>query len=301
MANVIRRVKKTVRRNPLVWRYVLNLKSTLAYRLHGRRPKGEAARVLAELNVNGVAVTTAPALFGNAGPYLELQATVDGLETRMADQIERARAGAGSGPIGEKTFIVELLGREPRLDPEGIFARFALSDPVLSVANRYFNLCTRLRYYNVWHTLATDDVARESQLWHRDREDRLILKVFVYCSDVSESAGPFTYAPGTHPKGCVRQQADTFNEKGVLRSTDAQMARVLPREQWRRCVGPKGTIVFADTRGYHKGGEARTHDRIMYTCMFTSEASQSHEALTRPTELKPHEGFEQSYALRGQR
>ncbi len=35
-------------------------------------------------------------------------------------------------------------------------------------------------------------------------------------------------------------------------------------------VGPKGTIIFADTRGHHKGVGPRARPGIMYTCMFTS-------------------------------
>ena len=32
---------------------------------------------------------------------------------------------------------------------------------------------------------------------------------------------------------------------------------------------------YADTNGYHRGGLARTGDRVMYTCMYTSRASES--------------------------
>jgi hypothetical protein len=44
-------------------------------------------------------------------------------------------------------------------------------------------------------------------------------------------------------------------------------------------TGDAGTIIFADTRGFHKGGEARTRDRLMYTCMYTSQASDSRRLL----------------------
>ena len=53
------------------------------------------------------------------------------------------------------------------------------------------------------------------------------------------------------------------------------MNAVYPEDKWVRAVGKKGTIIFADTRGYHKGGEARTKDRLMFTCMYTSPASES--------------------------
>jgi hypothetical protein len=141
----------------------------------------------------------------------------------------------------------------------------------------------RLRYYNVWYTAASTSEARESQLWHFDREDKYILKVFLYMNDVDEGSGPFTYAPGTHQKGRDRSiDPEHFTEGGVRRTNDEQMARAFPRERWRICTGKKGTIIFADTRGYHKGGEARTGDRLMFTCMFTSPASESKKLIDFP-------------------
>lgn len=47
----------------------------------------------------------------------------------------------------------------------------------------------------------------------------------------------------------------------------------IPKEGWITATGPKGTVVLADTRGYHKGGLVREHDRIVYVCTFTSKAS----------------------------
>lgn len=98
--------------------------------------------------------------------------------------------------------------------------------------------------------------------------------------DVEDGTGPFTYAPGTHRKGAYwNRRPASFNENNILRSTDAQMNAVVPQEKWIRATGKKGTIIFADTRGYHKGGEARTDNRLMYTCMFTSPASDSKQLL----------------------
>jgi hypothetical protein len=139
-----------------------------------------------------------------------------------------------------------------------------------------------MREYNVWRTFACASGPRQSQLWHRDREDRLILKMFVYLNDIPEGGGPFTYAPGTHEKGTIHTTPEWFDEGGVRRSTDEQMAKVVPAERWITAVGKKGTIILADTHGYHKGGLARTSDRLMYLAMFTSPASESRELLARP-------------------
>ena len=104
--------------------------------------------------------------------------------------------------------------------------------------------------------------------------------------DVDEGTGPFTYAPATHRKGKFRSiEPGFFLEGGVRRTTDEQMNAVFPREGWKTGIGKKGTIIFADTRGFHKGGEARTRDRLMYTCMYTSRASESKELLRVPSNI----------------
>lgn len=279
MAAILSRLAKAGRRNELIWRYGFNLGPTVSYKLGGSRLDGAGRKVLADLNRDGIAITSVGELCDDSDLYTDLLESVSSLESRNADRIASTRAAAADdGLIGEKTFNLELLGGRPLLDTQCAYARFALQPSILQIANTYFRMYARLRYYNVWHTVATKAEARESQLWHRDREDQYILKVFVYCADVDEGAGPFTYAAGSHKKGPYHDMHPEYHlEGGVRRSSDEQMAAVVPREKWVKGTGQAGTIVFADTHGYHKGGFARERDRIMFTCMFTSPASQSKE------------------------
>jgi hypothetical protein len=279
------------------WRYGFNLKSTLAYRFNQPAVNGETERVLDELNRNGVAITSVEKLFSDTSCFDEMCRAVDELEDDWAGQIAAERASANRYDTSQKTFLFELLGRHPQLDPDSVYARFALQQPILQTSNAYFGMYTQLRYYNVWHTLTTNTEARESQLWHRDREDHSILKLFVYFVDIDEGAGPFTYAPGTHHKGASRSTPEFFIENGVRRTTDEQMAAIVPQEKWIKGIGKKGTILLADTAGYHKGGLARTHDRLMYTCMFTSPTSQAPELFNRPSSIALPIDKAQSLAL----
>jgi hypothetical protein len=147
-------------------------------------------------------------------------------------------------------------------------------------------MLTKLRYYNVWHNFVTGDPPRESQLWHRDPEDRAVLKVFVYLDDVTTGSGPLSYAAGTHLYGNIKKSAPStlFREGNVLvhRSNDDQIKSIIPRAKWLTAIGPKETIVIADTRGYHKGGHVTQKDRVVYTCAFTSKGSAFSETWQRP-------------------
>ncbi|HKX28316.1 MAG TPA: hypothetical protein VJ302_11510 [Blastocatellia bacterium] len=267
------------------WRYLFNLRSTLAYRLDQRPLHGTARRILGELSRHGIALTSADELLGADSCFDELNQQVEELRREWAEQIVEARTGADQGEIGRKTFMLQFLGERPRLDPLSAFARFALQSPILDIANAYFGMFTRLRYYNVWHTVVTQSPPRESQLWHYDREDLSILKIFVYLTDVDEGAGPLVYARGTHRRSSLQGAPPSFEEQGVRRWDDEAMGTVIPPDRWTRAIGPKGTIVFADTRGYHKGGLARQQDRTLYTCMFTSPTSQAPELFERPKHM----------------
>jgi hypothetical protein len=294
-----RRIMHACRHNELPWRYVLNAAPSIAYATAGRRLTAEPQRVLSALNRDGVAITSVGAIGANGSLFSELAAAVDRLEQEKAAELDEARRAANdTAAIGNKTFNVELLGPHPVLDSSDVFCRFALDRPILDMANAYFEMFTRLRYVNVWHTLATSVRPRESQLWHRDREDFLIMKVFVYLADVADDTGPYTYAPGTHPKGPITVEPAYALEGGVKRTTDEEMAAVVPADRWIKATGQRGTIVFTDTRGYHKGGLARGRDRLMYTCMFTSRVSQSRELLERRPPSTPPSDPAVAFAVR---
>lgn len=272
---LLKRLRQASKRSEFAWRYTFNLAPTLAYRL-GRRPlSGEAARVLETLNRDGIAITSAHALLGEDSCYDELTAAVDQLECDQADRLAAAAAAARDPESGDQNqFNVGLLGRRARPDADDVYLKFALQGPIVGVANEYFEMNTKLSFCDVWHTFSTPIHARATQLWHRDPEDRYILKVFLYLSDVDEGAGPFTYASGSHPKANLRREpAYCADADGARRSQDEQMAEVVPPERWVKGTGPRGTLIFADTRGYHKGGLARERDRLLYTCQFLSHAA----------------------------
>jgi hypothetical protein len=280
----IRELYRRLNRHEFSWRYIANLGPVLKYQRIRPALNRVHLRLVNDLRRDGIVITSVKELMEDARLFEELEAAVAEREAVLANELACVRETPNIS-VKNKSYVVTLLGPQPTLDPSTIFARFALQPEVVHLVNSYLGMLARLRYYNVWHNLVTGQQPRESQLWHRDPEDRYVVKMFVYMTDVDKETGPLTYARGTHPLGTVKTEAATrvFKEGNTLvhRSDDSQMRRVLSREKWITAVGGKGTVVFVDTRGYHKGGWVRRRERIVYTCMFCSQASIYPEGFKR--------------------
>ena len=70
---------------------------------------------------------------------------------------------------------------------------------LLDIANTYLGMWAKLEYVDVWYTPPSTGRAPSSQRWHRDFNDRHLLKAFLYLVDVDEETGPFEYVPRTAP------------------------------------------------------------------------------------------------------
>ena len=174
-----------------------------------------------------------------------------------------------------KRYLRQWLGRYPMYDPDSVWGRIATH--LQPLAEAYLEQPSRLQFYNLWETVPTGQPPSRSQVWHKDHEDTRICKVFVYLSDVHGGAGPLTYATGTHqlgPHGGVAPATYCEVDSGWVRVTDDAMSAVCPSTEWTIAIGPKGTIVIADTAGYHKGGHCTTDTRLLATWEWVSVASK---------------------------
>ena len=186
----------------------------------------------------------------------------------------RAIADAGEKPKGlRKFFLVNLWDGPPVLDLSHQFLRFSLADPVLRIVAAYLGMVPKFRF---WHLEATIPAGRVgplgSQRWHRDPEDRKLVKVFLYLNDVDESAGPFTYLAASHASGRWRGLFPLAPPRGSLPMPPNEDQQI-PKGDVRAFAGRAGTLIFCDTTGLHRGGLARESPRLMYTSVYTSSAS----------------------------
>lgn len=260
----VRRRLRTVRTdNRFVSRYLFNAGPVWRHRRDDRPMGGEMARVVEELRSSGVATTSVLALLGSEEVLREMQEQVSQLRAQRA--VER-------DPL--KPYLVELFGPRPQIDPGRQIFSFALLPPVRGVAEAYAGMELRVQDLNVWINLPTGDGPTQSQRWHRDLpDDHDIIKCFVYLGDVTQGAGPLQYIRTTNtPQGRRQTFASEFDGVGY-RVADEDVEATYSDDQVLTAAGPAGTVVFADTRGLHRGGFAADTERVVLQITYSSNAS----------------------------
>lgn len=214
-------------------------------------------RYLEGLTRDGVAVGTFEELVGDAALFEQA--------AERARRLHAERPPSDGAAGTKESFLTKLASRE--FDFGDPFVRIALHPNVLAVANGYLRLRSHLRALELWHTRPTPGAAVQTQLWHRDADDVMNVKLFVYFTNVTRPAGPLTYAPRTHPLGDRRTVPEHDEHR---RSTDEQMRHIVPEGEWRVLEGGPGTVVLADTCGYHKQLKPESDERVKLVAHYVS-------------------------------
>lgn len=202
--------------------------------------------VVAGLERHGVFVTSLDALRVRDSARLlrRGQALADG----YADEARRRVAG------GTDFVIVppELIAADAD------FFAWGLQDRLLDIVEAYVGLPIAYDGVSLNYTVA-DGREVSTRKWHRDWEDRRMLKIAVYLNDVDGEGGPFQLI---RRADAGQSDADGFFY-GL--ADDRELARRLgdltPGDV-ASCEGSAGTVFFADTaRFFHRGKPAIARDR----------------------------------------
>jgi hypothetical protein len=271
-------------------RYLSNRRARSLYT--GNRPSIDDTqrRVVQELHDDGYSLLTAGELF-SAETWQAVQdegaefvrATAQGLE----GDGEELRKRKGKDFLVRKYDVGGVVG----LDNPWLSA--CLSRRLLDIANEYLQLWSKLEYLDLWYSLPVGEDAerKASQIWHRDFDDSHLLKVFLYLSDVDERSGPFEYVPGSHPGGRFAG-VHPWQPMGVGRISDKELAKYVPDDSVRTFTAPRGTLIFCNTSGLHRGGFAEANPRVLAAVTYCSPASlhsltERNYTLAPGTDLRP--------------
>ena len=264
-------------------RYLSNRRARQLYMEHRPSLDDTQRRVVQELHESGYSLLSADHLFSPETWQAVQQegqefvdATVHGLE---GDGDLRKREG--------KDFLVRKYDVGGVLGLDNPWLAACLSRRLLDIANEYLQLWSKLEYIDLWYSLPVGESAerKASQIWHRDFDDSHLLKVFLYLSDVDERSGPFEYVPGSHPEGRLAG-VHPWAPMAVGRISDKELAKYVEVGDVRTFTAPKGTLIFCNTSGLHRGGFAEANPRVLAAVTYCSPASL-HSLTERNYSLAP--------------
>jgi hypothetical protein len=272
------RVAKAVERRGIRATYELhdrllsNRKSRALYEADRAGLDETQERILADVRASGYALASFQDLFADESHWQELEAMRDRFvaetEADLAKGGEHVRVRVG------KEFVVRLHSYDVVLGFDDPWFRAVASRRLLDIANAYLDMWSKLEYVDVWYSVPQPSDAERisSQRWHRDYNDKHLLKVFLYLVDVDERMGPFQYVPGSQPGGPYAD-AWPWQPLGQNYPTEAELEALVPASAIEAFTAPKGTLIFCNTAGFHRGGFSTSDPRVLATATYSSPAS----------------------------
>ena len=258
------------------WRYLQNPQSRR--RLRSQPPVLSPAQkeVIQNLKERGVATASFQELGISPEVWDRLQGIVkEFVESPRVDEATRRFPEEVKEPKRNDAYMVTLFEAEPTLSLSDPFLRAALDPPVLDIVNSYLELWAKLVYVDVWYTIPHAAPERiGSQRWHRDPEDKRMLKVYLYFSDVTPESGAMQYVPGSALGGRYQNLWSWRPFASESRyPSEGELEQHIPRSEVVSCIGRPGTLVFCDTSGFHRGGSWKSGSRIAATWTFVTPAA----------------------------
>ena len=228
--------------------------------------------ILSDVREQGYSLRSFQDVFSDAGLWGEIEEQRDrfaaSTEADLAAGGEHVRVRPG------KEFVVRLQSYGVEVGPADPWFRAVASQRLLDIANAYLEMWSKLEYVDVWYSVPQPATGERisSQRWHRDYNDKHLLKVFLYLVDVDETMGPFQYVAGSHPRGPY-SDAWGWEPLGQHYPTEEELESRIPPSAVQTFTGPAGTLLFCNTAGFHRGGFSTTKPRVLATATYSSPAS----------------------------
>ncbi len=231
-------------------------------------------QVLDGLERDGIAIIHARELFGDTGPWRAVQAVAESFASSKHVQQEVEAFGRGKRRAAEtKEFLVRMYPENSQVSTGDPLLQLGLHERLLNPVNAYLRFPARLQYVDVWYNIPAGDRPNRSysQNWHRDHEDKKQVKVFLYCSDVRETAGPLQYIRGSRLGG--GPYSHLWRRRSQLYPPPLELEARIPPTDVVTCSVPAGTLVFCDTTGFHRGGLATRTPRLAANWIYVTAAA----------------------------
>ena len=183
---------------------------------------------------------------------------------------------------------------------------WGLEDRLLNIAESYLKLPAAYGYPTFSLHVAKWSHER-SGYWHKDREDRRMLKIGIYFNDVNEDSGPFEYV---RPEDnallfdLLKKKYPVIQTYKTLLHKPLENLLPTSKSNWlQSCTGKAGTVIFVDpTRVYHRGKPPTEGNRFAvffgyhsrrpaypFSCGLSHFSSRDGQSLTEPLSKRQQE------------
>jgi hypothetical protein len=193
----------------------------------------------------------------------------------FAAHTDRELAATTGATLDErKDYLIRRYQSVSEVSPSSPWLAACLSNPMLDLANAYLQMWSKLEYVDFWYSVPVEAASGRihSQRWHRDFDDRHLLKAFLYLVDVDEQTGPFEFVAGS-ARG--RSAADFYPwyPGSPAYPPDREFDAAVDSADIRTFTACAGTLILCNTSGFHRGGFATSKPRILATATYCSPAS----------------------------
>jgi len=260
-----------------------------------------ARRVAGDLAVNGIA-------FANFAEFYP-PSFFDTISARFYHYLEEFQHTAPPSAAEGKGVFLDTVHKAHTFTVGDPVSTYLAEPAFAAIAADYMGMVPRFVGSSFWRTrVATGTDRLYSQLWHRDYNDRMLVKVFLYLTDVGPKEGYFEYVAGSHERGALGPEFDRIGPDGFRAYPDGpavarrladlpsfdlsathEAARSGSAAPWHgvpavvRCPAPRGTLIIADSFGLHRGGfvEEGHRDMVMTTYSTNFNVHKPHFSVTR--------------------
>jgi hypothetical protein len=166
----------------------------------------------------------------------------------------------------KKRFLVTVIENESFLEWPEIFD-FATSRQLIDIATGYFGRVPVLSNVSLWWTPPNESV-EQSQMFHCDREDSSVLKLFFNTHKVTDEMGPFNLI-GADASDKVKS-AIGYAKRKSSRVSDEEISDQGAMSHRVSLEGPRCAGACVDTyRCLHYGSRANAKSRLVLMIRFS--------------------------------
>ena len=195
-------------------------------------------------------------------------------------KVNRLNELVGQQKERHKSFWVSLLDEDlvgGAFATDHPFVRYALQPAALRIVGDFMRDLPQLSDVLLTLSQPTPNQALSySQLWHLDHDDKRVCKLFIYLTDVQNTAdGPFTFIPAGPSK--------PFRNTLKSHMSDAQVFAKTGPDAVKEMIAPRLSAFIVNTaRCLHMGSRIQSdQSRLLYTATYIQQPRIYPEPPTR--------------------